>query len=526
MATVALALTALALYRYLRSAKAPETALVAAAFPRDLQDQIVADFGGPVALFCATRLERRRLVQQDRRTRAEQARVLAAAASPPNTPPPERVPASSSPVEEPGDDDATDAAAATTAPVGGDTEPQTEPPVISDAPETTTPTATPITDTAAVSQELTDSTATVVVTPTATTPSPTKRAGASIDLARTASATGSAISGFFRRRLASAASIAGGPASAAAAAAAARPPGAWISPSADPPQWDPAAARKDAATTLLLLWAVVDLLKKSAALEGRAGASEAAAEAAAAAAAVTEAAAASRRGSAAVPGAGPGTESNGNEPAGESAALVAAAAAALSASAALTPNEAEDEAVAANGTSGSGDVSAAAADTEGIDTERIAAMTQKEREREILTGFRTESLVALLQMVQAVESLLMEKFTLLRLVGMDTFGGIEGGVGGPVHIDGTPVHAEPSAARASVVTTDGGTYDARLLHIISLGWGVVGLILETASKEELVALAERNGALWEGENAAFLVETIVDLLQDRGEIEPFELLRL
>ena len=45
-----------------RVARDAEDALVNACFPKELQQQILADFGGPISVFCANRNQRRNMI--------------------------------------------------------------------------------------------------------------------------------------------------------------------------------------------------------------------------------------------------------------------------------------------------------------------------------------------------------------------------------------------------------------------------------------------------------------------------------
>lgn len=146
------------------------------------------------------------------------------------------------------------------------------------------------------------------------------------------------------------------------------------------------------------------------------------------------------------------------------------------------------------------------------DVEVAAAATPPEshishplsREYEILQPLQTTTLISLLHMIQAIETLLFEKLTLIKFTTSKTT---------PL-ISPSEIHTE--------------TYSPHILYKISLGWGAVGVMLDAASKEELGQLAEQGAVVWEGaaRKGGFLVETILNLLAERGNVEPMELIKL
>ncbi|KAI9331131.1 hypothetical protein DFJ73DRAFT_857822 [Zopfochytrium polystomum] len=253
------------------------------------------------------------------------------------------------------------------------------------------------------------------------------------------------------------------------------------SPSADPSQWDPVTVKEEASNALLLLWAVVDLLKKGASINASNEGQDLTA-----------------------------ADNNPNGSVEDPASLSPSLSASTVQAASSNPTSPSEEATSLE------------------NPPKLAAMTRKEREVEILSKFHATSLISILQMVQAIEAMLLEKFTVLRQHSWDSSPLAAADANGNADGDKQDALAQETGDAGELVGNvgfGGPSYDSQLLHKISLGWGVVGMIMETESKEELRILTEQNRMRWEGQSEGFLVRTIQELLDER-DIEPLELVRL
>ncbi|KAJ3197653.1 hypothetical protein HK101_002081 [Irineochytrium annulatum] len=146
----------------------------------------------------------------------------------------------------------------------------------------------------------------------------------------------------------------------------------------------------------------------------------------------------------------------------------------------------------ASGGSTKSEGSAGAADEDGTGSRRSSSASTSDdtavpanlSDVDILNALPTNTLVSLLQMVQACEAILLDRLDAV----------------GPLGERSVRSEAE---------------YSPYIMHKISLGWGMVGHLLEAQSTEELRIFLIENAEFMSGEKEGFLVNDLVSLLKSR-----------
>jgi plastocyanin len=195
-------------------------------------------------------------------------------------------------------------------------------------------------------------------------------------------------------------------------------------------------------------------------------------------------------------------------------------------------------------------------------------LTPQEREQHLIKHLSTQTLVSLLQMIQVLESVLRDKFiSVQREKGKkNAFGsgdgdgdGGGGGGGGGDAVAGvlvmddlmsqtSPANSEspalksphspipsPSIIDSTTTITSATTtttfedlnitqrpftslvsqYDSYILHKLSLGWGMVGMIIDGMTREEVGEMVMEHRMFWDVEREGFLVARILEELEGR-----------
>ncbi|KAJ3005254.1 UNVERIFIED_CONTAM: hypothetical protein HDU68_004681 [Siphonaria sp. JEL0065] len=188
--------------------------------------------------------------------------------------------------------------------------------------------------------------------------------------------------------------------------------------------------------------------------------------------------------------------------------------------------------------------------------------TEREREMQLLSSLNNESLVSLVRAIQAILSLLRDRFLLA---------GVEIKYHDPIvlPVPAVTANAEIESVRASIdssatidaapttptkesskffsskkapqppLSHDLSKYPPVLINKLKLGWGPVGMILECTTREEIVELLERSKNVWESQEKEqidvevtvdgipverlFLIDAIINILRERGTVVSTEI---
>ncbi|KAJ3218913.1 hypothetical protein HDU67_003552 [Dinochytrium kinnereticum] len=151
-------------------------------------------------------------------------------------------------------------------------------------------------------------------------------------------------------------------------------------------------------------------------------------------------------------------------------------------------------------------------------------MSLADRELELLTPLDTVTLLSLLQILQSVESVLLDRFMFLRNYGVTAIPVSIGerrrsSASSSEHLNAAAAAAAAAAAPSSV-TLDDLECDGYILHKISLGWGFVLMLLEARNTAELKELVMEHDAIMDGRMDGFLVNSILKVLATRGVALP------
>ncbi|KAI9328148.1 hypothetical protein BDR26DRAFT_874416 [Obelidium mucronatum] len=199
-----------------------------------------------------------------------------------------------------------------------------------------------------------------------------------------------------------------------------------------------------------------------------------------------------------------------------------------------------------------------------VDDKEADAMigkTDHERELQLLTSLNNESLVSLIRAIQAVVSLLKDSFLVaeLEITYHDpiplplpsSLSSIVSAIDEDDSLLRQSVDSLDSVSTTTIATVntkkksslsplvhDTSKYPPALVSKLKLGWGTVGMILDCTTKQEIRDLLERTEKMnhedennepapVEDDSAAarrlFLVDTIVDILKERGTVASTEI---
>ncbi|KAJ3324528.1 hypothetical protein HDU76_013388 [Blyttiomyces sp. JEL0837] len=445
--SIAITLTAIAIYKLAnRNNKTPEKVLIASAFPKELQDQILKDYQEAISVFCSHRYERMGKIE------GKKDLVIAA---------------SSSSSETGSNNNSTDDLVASER--GGETPVDTASTVNGDTIEDTDTITSP-----SPSASASSSTSTQPIPP-ATPPTPrrsrlswmTRKPGPSTSTSTTPTTQTTPQSPKPKPSKQSLKPSKQAP--------------KLISPSTGP--FDPLKSKQDAENALLLLWAIVDVLKKGALavdMESVASVLDEKKE----------------------------NEINIDEvlEGTEDLDLGNVRIVALKESQSDEKDAVEQVADEANILDDGSSTTTATATATMEDS-------QQAKELSILTPLSTLTLLNLLQIIQSIESLLREKF--ISITSEFTKETI-------------PISPRPTDGDNPTYGIHSTDYDSFILDKISMGWGVVGMVLETETKGELMTLVETQKGLWEGRNSkeGFIVGSLLKVLEERGGWEVGEVLKV
>ncbi|KAI9331701.1 hypothetical protein BDR26DRAFT_869893 [Obelidium mucronatum] len=200
-----------------------------------------------------------------------------------------------------------------------------------------------------------------------------------------------------------------------------------------------------------------------------------------------------------------------------------------------------------------------------VDDKEADAMigkTDHERELQLLTSLNNESLVSLIRAIQAVVSLLKDSFLVaeleityhdpIPLPLSSSLSSIVSAIDEDDSLLRQSVDSLDSVSTTTITATtntkkkssfpplvhDTSKYPPALVSKLKLGWGTVGMILDCTTKQEIRDLLERTEKMnhedennepapVEDDSAAarrlFLVDTIVDILKERGTVASTEI---